>query len=332
MRYLITGGAGFIGSHLTEALIDGGHEVVVLDDLSTGRADNLEQALGTGRARLVEGSILDADLVRSSLEQVDRCFHLASAVGVRLIVERTLEAMDVNARGTDNVVDACADLDRRLLFTSSSEVYGKGSGKLLKEDDVATVGPPSVARWSYGMSKSLGEARIHAHRDINGLEAVIARLFNVSGPRQSPSYGMVLPRFVRQAKDGVPLTVYGDGHQARCFVHVSDAVAGLVTLMESDGAQGGTYNLGSDQEMPIESLAHSVIEAIGSESRIDHVPFEEVYGEDFEEPERRRPDLSAIRGAIGWEPGLPLGRIIEDLSAEQAGRADEPLDGAIPVG
>jgi UDP-glucose 4-epimerase len=332
LRYLVTGGAGFIGSHLVEALVGDGHRVVVLDDLSTGREQNLDSALESGRATLIEGSILDADLVRENVEQVDRCFHLASAVGVKLIVERTLDAMDVNARGTDNVVDACAELDRRLLFTSSSEVYGMGADGALKEDDAAIVGPPSVARWSYGLSKSLGEARIHAHQSINGHEAVIVRLFNVSGPRQSPSYGMVLPRFVRQASEGVPLTVYGDGRHARCFVHVSDAVAGLIGLMESDEAQRGTYNLGSDQEMPIEALAHSVIEATGSESQIEHIPFEQVYGEDFEEPERRRPNLSAIRATLGWEPELPLRRIIEDLSAEQAGPADEPMDGAIQVG
>lgn len=331
MRYLVTGGAGFIGSNVARALAADGHGVTVLDDFSSGSAENFERVAAAGEADLVEGSILDRELVRGLVASSDRCFHLASAVGVRLIVERTLESLDVNAGGSEVVIDACAEHGRRLLYSSSSEVYGKDSAGALAEDADRVMGPTAVARWSYALAKALGEARIHAHAANGGIEATIVRFFNVVGPGQSAAYGMVLPRFVGQARAGEPLTVYGDGTQTRCFVHVADAVAGLRALMDCDAAVGGTFNLGSREEVAIEELARRVLAATGSSSPIEHIPPERVYGEGFEEPGRRKPDLGAIREAVGWEPELDLSAIIADTIAAQGEPGETPLDGAVRV-
>ncbi len=298
MRYLVTGGAGFIGSHLTDALVQDGHEVTVLDDLSTGRRENLWGVLADG-VRLVEGSTADEALVDELMADCDACVHLASAVGVQLIVERPLEALLANVRGIDTVMEAAARHGRRLLYASTSEVYGKNTVGALKEDADLLLGSPFKARWSYAIAKSFGEALAHGyHRDL-GADIVTVRLFNTVGPRQSAMYGMVLPRLVRQALAGDDLTVYGDGSQTRCFIHVRDTVAALRLLSEDPRAVGNVYNIGNTTPISILDLAARVLERTGSESRIRLVPYDDAYPEGFEELGRRQPDTTALRGADG---------------------------------
>ena len=323
MRTLVTGGAGFIGSHLVELLAGEGHEVVVLDDLSTGSQSNLEAALESRAVQLRRGSILDDELVDECMASADCCFHLASAVGVQLILERPLESLRRNVRGTEVVADAAARHDCRILFASSSEVYGVSSQTngsrdgALSEDALRTLGPPATLRWAYATAKSFGESLLHAHSREGDLELVIARLFNTVGPRQVGAYGMVLPRFAGQAISGEPLTVFGDGTQSRCFTHVTDTTAALAALARSDAAVGGTFNVGSDREVRIVDLAKQVIERAESASAIELVPYERAYGPDFEELGRRKPELSAIRECIGWSPRRTLAEMIDDAIAYQ---------------
>ena len=316
MHELITGGAGFIGSHLADALVARGREVTVLDDLSTGRAENLEQAMASGSLRLVEGSILDAEVLDECMARADRCFHLASAVGVKLILERPLDALNRNARGTEAVADAAVRHGRRLVFTSSSEIYGKNSTGPLREDSDRILGPLSTSRWSYSSAKALGESLLNAHAREDQLEMVIVRLFNTVGARQSPAYGMVLPRLARQAVAGEPLTVFGDGSQTRCFTHVADTVDALVELADAENALGGTFNIGSTQEISIAALAGEVVERAGSSSSIEFVPYDRAYPEGFEELGNRRPDLSLIRSTVGWEPKRSLSEMIADAPVQ----------------
>jgi UDP-glucose 4-epimerase len=316
MHELITGGAGFIGSHLADALVARGHEVTVLDDLSTGRAENLEQAMASGSLRLVEGSILDADALDECMARADRCFHLASAVGVKLILDRPLDALTRNARGTEVVAEAAVRHGRRLVFTSSSEIYGKNSTGPLREDSDRVLGSLATSRWSYSSAKALGESLLNAHVGENGLEMVIVRLFNTVGARQSPAYGMVLPRLARQAVAGTPLTVFGDGSQTRCFTHVADTVDALTELADAENALGGTFNIGSTQEISIAALAQEVVERAGSSSSIEFVPYDRAYPEGFEELGNRRPDLSLIRSTVGWEPKRSLSEMIDDAIAQ----------------
>jgi UDP-glucose 4-epimerase len=323
MRALITGGAGFIGSHLVDILVERGDDVVVLDDLSTGRAVNLAHHLESGCIRLAQASILDEDAVDECMRATDVCFHLASAVGVQLILDRPLESLRRNVRGTEVVADAAARYRPRLLFASSSEVYGVSSQHngvadgSLSEDSLRTLGSPAVLRWSYATAKSFGESLMHAHAREGELDLVIARLFNTVGPRQVGSYGMVLPRFVQQALAGRPLTVYGDGAQSRCFTHVADTVAALAELGDSEAALGGTFNIGSDQEVQILELANQVIAQAESDSPVKFVSYDRAYGPDFEELGRRKPNLAAIRETIGWEPRRTLVEMIDDTIAHQ---------------
>jgi UDP-glucose 4-epimerase len=322
-KALVTGGAGFIGSHLVDALVARGDSVVVIDDLSTGRASNLDGAMSTGRLEFIEGSTTDADLVGSVVARVGRCFHLASAVGVELIVENELESLRGNVRGAENVLSACAEAGVRVLIASTSEVYGKHSDGPLHELSDRVLGPPQLSRWSYATAKSYAEALAYALHRERGAETTVARLFNVVGPRQTGAYGMVLPRFVRQALDGEDLTVFGDGAQTRCFCHVADVVEAILLLVDSDAALGRPSNIGADTEIPITELARRVIERSGSASAIRFVPFEDAYGEGFEELGRRRPDASALRALTGWEPLLTLEEAIDDVIASQRG-VEEP--------
>jgi UDP-glucose 4-epimerase len=313
MIVLVTGGAGFIGSHLTDALVDRGDEVIVLDDLSTGRSENLGRA--NGRVKLVEGSVLDEALVDELMARADRCFHLASTVGVKLVVGRPLDSLLRNVRGSDAVFASAARHGTRILFTSTSEIYGKQSEDALSEEADRILGPPSKTRWGYSTSKAFGEMLAYGYAREHGAENVVVRLFNTVGARQSAAYGMVLPRFVRQALVGEDLTIYGDGNQTRCFTHVRDVVDAILELAEREEALGRAFNVGNPEEISIAGLARRVIERTGSNSGIRYVPYEEAYPEGFEELGRRRPSTAAITELVGWTPRRSVDDAIDDLIA-----------------
>lgn len=324
MRYLVTGGAGFIGSHLTEALAARGDQVLILDDLSTGDRRNVEHLLPSGNVELVEGSILDADLVDGCVRSVDVCFHLASAVGVQLVVSQPLDTLLCNVRGTDIVISAAVRHGRRLLFTSTSEIYGKNSSGALDEQSDRILGSPFKARWGYSTAKAFGESLAHGYAREQGAEIVVARLFNTVGPRQKGAYGMVLPRFVKQALAGDDLTVYGTGTQSRCFVHVADTVHALLLLIESEKALADVFNVGAQIEMPIIELAAKVIERTGSSSRVQLIPYESAYAEGFEELGRRKPDTSRLEQLTGWRTSRTLEETIDDVVAHERSEAEGP--------
>jgi UDP-glucose 4-epimerase len=315
LRHLITGGAGFIGSHLADRLVERGDEVTILDDLSTGSRANVEGLLAGGRGRLVTGSTLDAGAVDELMAGADTCFHLASSVGVKLIVERPLDSMISTVRGTDTVMAAAARHRTRLLFTSTSEVYGKSGGHALGEHDDRVVGSPTISRWSYGTAKVFGEALAYGYTRERGARMTVTRLFNVVGARQSGGYGMVLPRFVQQALAGEELTVYGSGAQTRCFTHVDDAVDALVALIESEAAIGNVYNVGAAEPLAIIELARRVVARTGSSSKLRLVPYDDAYGEGFEELGDRRPDCSELERLTGWKPRRSIDDAIDDAIA-----------------
>ena len=315
MQYLITGGAGFIGSHLVDALVAKGDAVVVVDDLSTGRLENLAPALTTGRVEFVEGHTGDVELVDDLMASADACFHLASAVGVQLIVDRAYDSLVKNVRGSDVVMHAAAHHGVRLLFSSTSEVYGKNSQGALTEDADRLLGPPQLSRWSYATAKAFGESLAYGLCSEHGARISCVRLFNTTGPRQTGAYGMVLPTFVRQALANEDLTVHGDGVQTRCFAHVSDAVRALLTLIDREDVVGRVFNVGAGNEMPIIELARRVIERSGSTSEIILVPFDEAYGAGFEELGRRKPDTSSLTELTGWRPELSVDDAIDDVIA-----------------
>jgi UDP-glucose 4-epimerase len=317
MRYLITGGAGFIGSHLVDALITRGDAVLVLDDLSTGSRDNLGPAMRSDRVELVEGSVVDAALVDDCMQRVDACVHLASAVGVKLVVSRPLETLRRNVRGNDIVLSAAARDRRPLLFTSTSEIYGKRSDGALTEEADRLLGPPTKLRWSYATAKAFGEALAYSYFREERAHMTVARLFNTVGPRQTGAYGMVLPRFVRQALANSDLTVYGNGTQSRCFAHVHDVVHALLLLLDERRAAGRVFNIGVAAEIPIVELARRVIERTGSSSKIRLVPYEEAYDDGFEELGRRKPDTTAIEELTGWKPSRTVDDAIDDVIAHE---------------
>jgi UDP-glucose 4-epimerase len=315
VRYLVTGGAGFIGSHLAETLAARGDQVLILDDLSTGDRANVEHLLSADNVELQVGSILDEAVVDECMGAVDACYHLASAVGVQLVVSRPLETLLCNVRGTDNVITSAVRHGRRLLYTSTSEIYGKNSSGALDEDSDRVLGSPLKARWGYATAKAFGEALSHGYVRDRNAEIVIARLFNTVGPRQKGAYGMVLPRFVQQALAGEDLTVYGSGTQSRCFVHVADTVHALTLLLDADEAVGDVFNVGSSLEVPIIELAARVIERTGSRSRVRLIPYETAYGEGFEELGRRKPDTSRIEALTSWQTSRTLDETIDDVIA-----------------
>jgi len=320
-RILITGGAGFIGSHLADALVARGDGVIALDDLSTGDTGNIEHLTGTGAVELVEGSTTDAATVDELVAQADVVLHLASAVGVQLIVSNPLDSLLKNVRGADNVFSACARHDKRVLYTSTSEVYGKNSTGALSEDSDRILGSPYMSRWSYAIAKSFGESMAYGLHRQKGTETITVRLFNTVGPRQTGMYGMVVPRFVRQAIEGEDLTVFGNGTQTRCFAHVHDSVAAILALLDTDEAVGKVFNIGTTDEVAIIELARRVIERAGSDSKIQLVPYAEAYDEGFEELGRRKPDTSAIRELIGWEPTRTVDDAIDDVILHERSRS-----------
>ena len=319
-RYLITGGAGFIGSHLADALISRGGHVVLFDDFSTGRRENVAHLLGHPKVELIEGTTLDARLVDELVSGADVCLHLASAVGVQLIVSSPLTSLLGNVRGTDNVFASCVRHGKRLLFTSTSEVYGKNCADPLSEGADRILGSAYKSRWAYAMAKGFGEALAHGYYRDCKAEMIVARLFNTVGARQTAAYGMVLPRFVQQALVGEDLTVYGDGTQTRCFTHVADTVEALLLLLHNDDAVGQLYNVGTQVETSIIELAGRVIERTGSESRVQLVPYERAYGEGFEELGRRKPETRAIRDLTGWEPNRAIDEAITDVILHEQSR------------
>lgn len=323
MRYLITGGAGFIGSHLADALIARGDEVLILDDLSTGSVENIADAVASGKARFVEGSVCDEAVVDECMEWADACFHLASAVGVKLIVDRSVESLSRSVRGAQVVTEGAHRIGRRLLFASTSEIYGKNASAGLTEQSDRILGPPSIARWSYSTAKAFGEALTLGYHRERDSDNVVVRLFNTVGPRQTGAYGMVLPRFVSQAIGGEDLTVYGDGSQSRCFSHVHDTTRALVMLMDEEGARGTAFNVGRSTEITIRELAETVIERTGSSSDIRMVPYEEAYGEGFEELGRRCPDTSALEQMTGWRSTRGVEEAIDDVAAFERLRCEQ---------
>jgi UDP-glucose 4-epimerase len=317
-RYLITGGAGFIGSHLAQRLLEGGHWVTVLDDFSTGREQNLAGVVGHERFQLIRDSVENETTVQVAMSQCDQVFHLAAAVGVQLVANEPVRTIRTTIHGTEVVLEMANRFGRPVLITSSSEVYGKGARVPFGEEDDVVMGATTFSRWCYAYSKGIDEFLGLAYHRQFGLPVTIVRLFNTVGPRQVGMYGMVLPRFVEAARSGEPLQVYGDGTQTRCFCHVSDVVDALIRLSETPAARGSVFNLGSDEEISINELAQRVISLTGSTSRIEHVPYEVAYGQRFDDLPRRVPKLGKIRAAIGFQPRFSLEQIIRAVAAEPA--------------
>ena len=319
MRYLVTGGAGFIGSHLVSKLLDEGHEVTVIDNFSTGSEQNLAHV--ADRVNLIQGSILDPLLVDEHVSASDAVFHLAAAVGVKLIVDRALHSFITNIKGTENVLEAAHRYRRKTLIASTSEIYGKNEKVPFKETDDRTLGSTTILRWGYSTSKAVDEILAFAYHRERDLPTVVVRLFNTVGPRQTAAYGMVIPRFVEQALANEPLTVYDDGKQTRCFCDVRDVVEGLYALMETNEANGDVFNIGSTEEVSILEVAQRVIEIAGSSSQIEYIPYEQAYERGFEDMRRRVPDISKIGEAIGWKPTRDLTSIIGEIVAERRERS-----------
>lgn len=316
MRALVTGAAGFVGSHLVRHLLDAGYRVIGLDDGSTGNWNNLAGLARNEHLRLVRGSVVDQDTVERATAGCDVVFHLAAAVGAFVIRDRTLESLLTNIHGTHQVLRAAHRYGSRVLIASTSEIYGRNDKIGLTEDDDRIVGSPLKSRWSYSEAKAVDESMTRSYVDEHGLRAVIVRLFNTVGPGQSGRYGMVLPRFVSMALRGHPLTVFGTGEQIRCFCHVEDVVPALVSLVHSDSACGRAVNLGSSEQVSIEELAHRVIAITGSPSGIVHSPYEAVYGSGYEDMMRRVPDCSSARELVGFRPAHDLDSIIRSVVDE----------------
>jgi UDP-glucose 4-epimerase len=311
MKILITGGAGFIGSHLSELLISEGNQVVALDNQSTGSISNLKS---NSNLEIVEGSILDSKLVDSLMSKVSLCYHLAAALGVKNIVEYPLESLETNIKGSEIVLNSATKHEVRTLLASSSEIYGKNPNQPLSEDSDRVLGSPKVARWSYSEAKAIDEFYAFQLNKQKDLPVTIARLFNTVGTRQSGSYGMVLPRFIAAAVSNQVITVYGDGSQSRTFSAVSDVVMALNGLLKSNSTIGEVFNVGGNQLITIKALAEKVKEITNSSSKIEYKSYKDVYGADFEEPNSRVPDISKIKSAINWSPKKGLDEIIVELA------------------
>ena len=311
MRILVTGGAGFIGSHLSEELLRRGHEVWALDDLSTGCIENLRTFERHPKFRFLQGNVMDTALVHGLVAQCERVYHLAAAVGVKYVLENPLRSLLTNIRGTEVVLEACQAHRRKVMVTSSSEVYGKGVTVPFSEDDDRLMGPTHKLRWSYAAGKAVDECLAQAYWQQHHLPVFIVRCFNTCGPRQSSAYGMVIPNMVQRALRGDPILVYGDGQQSRCFSAVDDVVRGLLMLSESAEAEGEVFNVGSDEECSVLELAQRIKRFCHSDSSIQFMPYEQVYGQSFEDMRRRVPDLRKIRRVVGYRPQITLDRLLE---------------------
>jgi UDP-glucose 4-epimerase len=317
---LVTGGAGFIGSHLIDRLLHDGHEVTALDNFSTGARANIEHQLGQPRFRLVIGSVRDSSLVHELVEKTDVIFHMAAAVGVKRILDEPSQSLHTNVNGTENVLHAASLRGKRAIIASTSEVYGKSTRESFSEEDDLVLGATANLRWSYAIAKALDECMALAYAQEGKLSSIIVRLFNTTGPRQTGFYGMVVPGFVSQALAGQPITVYGSGEQSRCFGHVYDAVEAMVRLMDTPAAYGQIFNIGNDQEITIRGLAERVKALTGSTSSVELRPYAEVYGRGFEDMMRRKPDVSKLERTIGFRPRRTLDEIINDLVDEKRER------------
>ena len=306
MKVLITGGAGFIGSHLSDELIAGGNEVAILDNLSTGRFENIAHLDGNKSFQFIEGTILNEMLVDKLVERCDVVYHLAAAVGVDLVVKKPLESLVTNIKGSEIVLDMAHRYHKKILITSTSEIYGKNTNGPLKEDDDRILGSPLKVRWGYSTAKAVDEMLAYIYWKEKKVPTVIVRLFNTVGPRQTGAYGMVIPRFVGQALKNEDMTVYGTGKQSRCFLHVKDVIKTLIKLMNNKEAVGQVFNIGSQEEITIENLAKKVIEITKSKSKLVYIPYEKAYEEGFEDMQRRVPDTTKVKNLTGFKPTIDL--------------------------
>lgn len=313
MRVLVTGGAGFIGSYLVEKLLENGDTVCAVDDVSTGNLKNIKHLLDNSNFELVIGSVLDKQLMEDLIDKSDVIYHLAAAVGVKYVMENSLKSIKINIHGTETVLDLASKNKQKVFIASTSEIYGKNGCVPYNEDSDRLMGSTKAFRWSYACTKTLDEFMALAYYYEMGLPIVIARFFNTCGPKQTGQYGMVIPRFVRNALLNEPLTVYGDGTQSRCFTYVGDAVDAIVSLMNCDEAIGDVFNVGNTQEIQIRELAQKIIDMTGSSSEIVYIPYENVFGKKFEDMKRRVPDITKIRNIIGWEPKVNLDQLLHKV-------------------
>lgn len=320
MKYLLTGGAGFIGSHLAEALLASGDQACIIDDLSTGGIENIQHLKGREGFKYALDTVMNRSMMAELVDEVDIVLHLAAAVGVRLIVESPVRTIETNIKGTEIVLELAAKKKKPVVIFSTSEVYGKSNGAKFVETGDLILGPTFKARWSYAASKIIDEFLALAYFKEKSLPVIVIRLFNTVGPRQTGRYGMVIPRFVQQALAGDPITVFGDGKQTRTFTHVKDAVWAILRLVDQPKAIGEIFNIGGKEEVSIESLAHLVKEVLQSSSPIVHIPYERAYEEGFEDMRKRVPDISKIQSLIGYEPQFALKDIILDVAEYQKGK------------
>ncbi|MDP2922111.1 MAG: GDP-mannose 4,6-dehydratase [Candidatus Omnitrophota bacterium] len=313
MKVLITGGAGFIGSHLSDELIAGGNDVAILDDLSTGRFENIAHLDGNKSFQFIEGTILNEMLVDKLVERCDVVYHLAAAVGVDLVVKKPLESLVTNIKGSEIVLDMAHRYHKKILITSTSEIYGKNTNGPLKEDDDRILGSPLKVRWGYSTAKAVDEMLAYIYWKEKKVPTIIVRLFNTVGPRQTGAYGMVIPRFVGQALKNEDMTVYGTGKQSRCFLHVKDVIKTLIKLMNNKDAIGQVFNIGSQEEISIENLAKKVIEITKSKSKLVYISYEKAYEEGFEDMQRRVPDTTKVKNLTGFKPTIDLEGTIKSV-------------------
>lgn len=315
MRYLITGGAGFIGSHLAEMLLKRGDQVLILDNFSTGSHHNIQHLKSHKGFTLARGNVTDESLFSECAKKVERVFHLASAVGVKLIIDKPIKTIETIVKGASVVLSICAKYQLPILLTSTSEVYGKSTVLPFSENDDSLIGAPQYRRWAYASAKAVGEFLALAHWHESRLPVVVVRLFNTVGPRQSGQYGMVMPRLIRQALSEKPLSVFGKGTQSRCFCHVSDAVRALIGLLDEPRSAGELFNVGSTESVSINQLAKTILALTGSRSSIEHIPYERAYGRGFEDMQHRVPSIKKVQNLIGYKPKHNLESIIRDILA-----------------